>query len=80
VTVANGSASTSAGWTATFSFANGQTVSQAWNATVAQSGAAVTARNVDWNGRLAPGGAATFGFLASSATTNAAPAVTCSLT
>ncbi|WP_245665779.1 cellulose binding domain-containing protein [Actinoplanes subtropicus] len=74
VTVANGSASTSAGWTATFGFANGQTVSQAWNATVTQSGATVTARNADWNGRLAPGGTATFGFLASSAATNTVPA------
>jgi len=80
VTVANGSAATSAGWTATFSFANGQTVSQAWNATVTQSGATVTARNADWNGRLAAGGTATFGFLASSNATNTAPAVTCTLT
>jgi cellulase/cellobiase CelA1 len=79
VTVANGSATTSAGWTATFGFANGQTVSQAWNATVSQSGATVTARNADWNGRLATGGTATFGFLASSGATNAAPSVTCAL-
>ena len=80
VTVTNGSSSASTGWTATFTFANGQTISQAWNATAAQSGATVTARNVDWNGRLAPGGAATFGFLATSTTTNTAPAITCGLT
>ena len=80
IAVANTSASASAGWTATFGFANGQTVSQAWNATVTQSGATVTARNVDWNGHLAAGGTATFGFLASSTTTNAVPAVTCALT
>ncbi|MFI5895188.1 cellulose binding domain-containing protein [Actinoplanes sp. NPDC051513] len=80
VTVKNGAATASSGWTATFTFGNGQTVSQAWNATVIQSGAVVTARNVDWNGRLAAGGAATFGFLASSAATNTAPAVTCALT
>jgi cellulase/cellobiase CelA1 len=80
VTVRNGSTSASAGWTATFTYANGQTISQAWNATVTQSGATVTARNVDWNGRLAAGGTATFGFLASSATANAVPAVTCTLT
>jgi lysophospholipase L1-like esterase len=79
VTVRNGSSATSAGWTATFSFANGQTVSQSWNATVTQSGAAVTARNVSWNGSLAAGATATFGFLASWSGTNAAPAVTCTL-
>ena len=79
VTVANGSASASTGWTATFRFADGQTVSQAWNATVTQSGATVTVRNADWNGRLAAGGTATFGFLASSGTTNTPPAVTCAL-
>ncbi|WP_213013797.1 cellulose binding domain-containing protein, partial [Paractinoplanes toevensis] len=80
VTVSNGSPAASSGWTATFTFANGQTVSQAWNATVAQAGTTVTARNVDWNGRLATGGTATFGFLASSTATNTTPAVTCTLT
>ncbi|GID91217.1 SGNH hydrolase [Amorphoplanes digitatis] len=79
VIVRNGSSSASTGWTATFTFANGQAVSQAWNATVTQSGATVTARNVDWNGRLAAGGTATFGFLASSTGTNTPPAATCAL-
>ncbi|WP_030443788.1 cellulose binding domain-containing protein, partial [Actinoplanes subtropicus] len=79
VTVANGSSAGSTGWNATFTFANGQTVTQAWNATVTQSGATMTARNVDWSGRLAAGGTATFGLLASSAITNAAPAVTCTV-
>ena len=79
VTVRNGSSSASTAWTATFSFANGQQISQAWNATVTQSGAAVTARNAAWNGALAAGGTATFGFLASSNGTNAAPAVSCTL-
>ena len=39
-------------------------VSQSWNASVTQSGAAVTARNVGWNGALAPGASTAFGFLA----------------
>ena len=33
-----------------------------WNATVAQSGNAVTAVNVNYNGSIAPGASATFGF------------------
>ncbi|MEV6298958.1 cellulose binding domain-containing protein [Actinoplanes sp. NPDC051861] len=80
VTVTNASSAPSSGWTATFTFANGQTVSQAWNAAVTQSGATVTARNVTWNGRLAAGATATFGFLASSTSTNTLPATTCALT
>ncbi|MEU4159802.1 cellulose binding domain-containing protein [Actinoplanes sp. NPDC026670] len=80
VTVSNGSSSASTGWTATFTYTNGQTVSQAWNATVTQSGATVTARNVDWNGRLTAGGTASFGFLATSTGVNTNPTVSCTLT
>ncbi|WP_433083528.1 cellulose binding domain-containing protein [Dactylosporangium sp. CA-052675] len=80
VAVTNTSTTASTGWTATFTYANGQVVSQAWNATVAQSGAAVTARNVTYNGGLAPGTSASFGFLASwNNATNAIPAVSCTL-
>jgi mannan endo-1,4-beta-mannosidase len=66
-----------AGWTARWTYANGQTVGQAWNATVTSSGSTVTARNVDYNGRLGAGASATFGFIGSSGGTNTVPAVTC---
>ena len=46
-----------------------QTVTQAWNSTVTQSGAVATFRNAAWNGTLAPGGSTTFGFLGSGAST-----------
>lgn len=49
-------------WTLTWSFAAGQTVTQAWNATTSQSGAQVTARSAGHNGNLATGGTASFGF------------------
>ncbi len=49
-------------WTLRWSFGSGQTVTQAWNATVAQSSTAVTATNVSWNGSLATGGSTSFGF------------------
>ncbi|MBB4910979.1 histidine kinase [Actinophytocola algeriensis] len=42
-------------------------------ATVTQSGAAVTARNAGWHGAPAPGASATFGFLASWSGTNPRP-------
>lgn len=80
VTVRNNATAGTSSWTTTFSFANGQHIDQSWNATVTQSGAAVTARNVGWNGALAPGATATFGFLASWTGANTAPALTCSTT
>ncbi|WP_158846666.1 cellulose binding domain-containing protein [Saccharothrix deserti] len=79
VSVRNGSSAATSAWTATFSFGNGQQISQAWNGTVTQSGAAVTGRNLSWNGALAPGNSATFGFLASWRGTNTPPAVSCTL-
>ena len=37
-------------WTLTWSYGAGQTVTQAWNTSLTQSGAAVTAKNVSYNG------------------------------
>ncbi|MGN9920444.1 cellulase family glycosylhydrolase [Micromonospora palomenae] len=65
------------GWTTKWTFAGGQTVSQSWNAALSSSGAAYTARNVDYNGRLGAGASTSFGFIASWNGTNPAPAVTC---
>ncbi|GAA4460434.1 cellulose-binding domain-containing protein [Phytohabitans houttuyneae] len=50
------------GWTLRWSFTAGQSVSQAWNATVTQSGSTVTAVNAGWNGSLPTNGSAGFGF------------------
>ncbi|WP_211268909.1 cellulose-binding domain-containing protein, partial [Actinoplanes subtropicus] len=50
------------GWTLRWSFGAGQTVSQAWNATVTQSGAAVTAVSMSYNAALATGASTSFGF------------------
>ncbi|WP_346535646.1 cellulase family glycosylhydrolase [Micromonospora sp. DPT] len=65
------------GWTTKWTFTGGQTVSQSWNAALSSSGAAYTARNVDYNGRLGAGASTSFGFIASWNGTNPAPAVTC---
>ncbi|WP_406067589.1 cellulase family glycosylhydrolase [Micromonospora sp. NBC_01638] len=65
------------GWTARWTFANGQSVSQAWNTTLTSSGATVTARNVDYNGRLAAGASTSFGFIGGWNGSNAKPAVSC---
>lgn len=77
VTVRNSGTVTLSGWTAHFTLATGQQLSQVWNAEVSQSGSTVTARNVSWNGRLAPGGTASFGFIGSWSGSNPVPTVTC---
>ncbi|MET7470509.1 cellulose binding domain-containing protein [Micromonospora sp. NPDC005222] len=50
------------GWTIGWSFAAGQQVVQAWNATVSQSGTQVSARDAGYNAALGTGGTANFGF------------------
>ncbi|WP_109594292.1 cellulose binding domain-containing protein [Actinoplanes xinjiangensis] len=61
------------GWTLRWSYGAGQTVTQAWSATVTQSGTAVTAVNTAWNGTLATGGSVSFGFNGSWTGANPAP-------
>ncbi|MFI7221103.1 cellulose-binding domain-containing protein, partial [Micromonospora maritima] len=61
------------GWTLTWSYPAGQTVTQAWNATVTQNGAAVTARNVDYNGSIPTNGTTSFGFNGAWTSSNPAP-------
>lgn len=68
------------GWRVTWTFANGQTISQSWNATINASGSAVTATNVSHNGALGAGANATFGFIGTWNGTNTAPTLTCTPT
>ncbi|MBS2966259.1 cellulose binding domain-containing protein, partial [Actinocrinis puniceicyclus] len=70
-------ASAISGWTVHWQFANGQTVTQSWNATITSSGSAVTAQNVSYNGALAAGASTQFGFLGSWNTANSAPTLSC---
>jgi mannan endo-1,4-beta-mannosidase len=65
------------GWTVTWTYANGQTVANAWSATVTSSGSAVTAKNVGYNGNLAAKATTSFGFLGSWTGTNSVPTLTC---
>jgi hypothetical protein len=68
------------GWTVTLSFADGQRVTQAWNAALSTSGTAATARNESYNGTLAPAAGTTFGFLGSWTGANTPPVLTCAAT
>jgi hypothetical protein len=62
------------GWSLGWSFADGQQITQVWNADHAQSGSAVTAKNVGWNGNVAAGSSVSFGFTGNWSGTNAKPA------
>ncbi|WP_326555930.1 family 43 glycosylhydrolase [Micromonospora sp. NBC_01813] len=61
-------------WRLTWSFAAGQTISQLWNGTVTQSGSQVTVDNVSYNGNIATGGSANFGFNGTWTSGNPVPA------
>ncbi|SBT53023.1 cellulose binding domain-containing protein [Micromonospora auratinigra] len=65
VTVANTGTAPISGWTVRFTLPEGSRITQAWGAELNQSGTTVTARNVSWNGVLAPAAQTTWGFLAS---------------
>jgi chitodextrinase len=61
------------GWTLAFDLPTGQTLTQGWSATWAQSGAKVTATNADWNRVLAPGASVEIGFSGTHTGTSTAP-------
>ncbi|MEV6693430.1 cellulose binding domain-containing protein [Micromonospora sp. NPDC051196] len=73
VTITNTSNTPVNGWTLTFSFTNGQRITSSWNASVTQSNALVTARNLSHNGTLAPGASTSFGFLGNGGISNPPP-------
>ncbi|HEU4325982.1 MAG TPA: cellulase family glycosylhydrolase [Roseiflexaceae bacterium] len=60
-------------WTLRWSFANGQTITQAWNGSYTQSGANVSVTNQSHNASIPAGGSQGFGFTANTGSTNSAP-------
>ena len=73
VTIRNTGTTTINGWTITWSFPNGQIISNLWNGTYTQSGAVVTVRDLGWNATIAPNGTVVIGFNASRGATNNPP-------
>ena len=63
--VTNSGTTATAGWTVGYSWPGSQTVTQIWNATDTQSGAAVSIGNLSYDGALSAGGSTTFGMLGS---------------
>ncbi len=77
VTVKNTGTAPISGWTVTWTFADGQQVTQAWGGKATQSGASVTVKNENWNGSLGAGASTTLGFIASWNAANSAPTPAC---
>ncbi|MFG3581401.1 glycoside hydrolase family 9 protein [Micromonospora chersina] len=75
ITITNTGTSGINGWTLAFTFpSSGQKVGQGWSANLTQTGTAVTATNVSYNGTLAPGASTSFGFNGTHTGTNPRPA------
>ena len=78
VTVKNNGTAAVQTWTAKWTYGGSQKITNAWNATVTQSGTAVTAVPVGWNASIPAGASVSFGFQGTYSGTNAAPTVTVS--
>ena len=76
VTIKNTGTAAGRSWTAAWTNPAGTTVTSLWNGVLSTSGAAVTVRNADHNGALAPGASTTFGFVGAGPAPTAA--ITCS--
>jgi Cellulose binding domain len=76
ITINNTGTTSISNWTLTWTFANGQTITQIWNGSETQSGANVTVTNLSYNGAIPAGGNYNgMGFNGSwNNTTNAVPA------
>jgi cellulose binding protein with CBM2 domain len=61
------------GWNVTWTFADGQTVTQAWNGASTQTGTSVSVRNAAYNGSLAAGASTSFGFTGTRTGANTVP-------
>lgn len=73
ITITNTGSATIDGWTLDFTFPGNQNVTQGWSAAWMQTGPAVTATNLSWNGTLAPGGSTSIGFNGAYSGTNTDP-------
>ncbi|MFD9460889.1 endo-1,4-beta-xylanase [Streptomyces sp. NPDC060027] len=65
-----------ASWKVSWTYGEGQRITQAWNAACTQTGPAVSCANASYNGTVPDGGSVTFGFNASWSGSNPVPTVT----
>jgi hypothetical protein len=72
ITVTNGATALTS-WALTWHYAGNQSVTSGWNATVRQTGTAVTAESLPYNAALPAGGVVSFGLQGTYSGTNAEP-------
>jgi hypothetical protein len=73
LTVANTGSAPVTGWTLRFAFRGDQAITSGWSAVWSQAGTAVTARNMDYNATIPPGGSVGIGFQGTWHASDAAP-------
>ncbi|GAB2961656.1 CE1 family esterase [Saccharothrix stipae] len=64
ITITNTGSAPISGWSLAFTLPGGQNITSGWNASYSPSSGQVTARNVSYNGNIAPGGSVSIGFQA----------------
>ncbi|GAA0531359.1 hypothetical protein GCM10010172_10090 [Paractinoplanes ferrugineus] len=74
ITITNTGTTAISGWALAFTLPSGQTITSGWNAGYSPSSGPVTARNVSYNGDLAPNASLTIGYQATHTGNAAAPA------
>ncbi len=77
VTVTNTGTAATTGWKVAWTWPGNQQETSGWSATITQTGAAVSAVNLAYNGAIAPAASTSFGFQGTSTGTVGAPALTC---
>ncbi|MFJ9517275.1 cellulose binding domain-containing protein, partial [Kitasatospora sp. NPDC101801] len=80
VTVTNTGTVATKSWKVTWTWGGNQQVTNLWNGSVTQSGAAVSVANAGYNGAVAAGGSTGFGFGATYSGGNGAPTLSCTAT
>jgi lysophospholipase L1-like esterase len=60
-------------WNVSWTFPDNQRITNMWNATYTQNGAAVVVKNTNWNGTISTNGSQTFGFNLSYSGSNSVP-------
>ncbi|WP_432872037.1 cellulose binding domain-containing protein [Microbispora rosea] len=73
ISITNTGTSTIDGWTLSFTLPSGQSITSGWNATYSPSSGQVSARNVSYNGTIAPGATVDIGFQATHTGNTAKP-------
>jgi cellulase/cellobiase CelA1 len=75
ITITNNGTTAINGWTLAFSFPGDQKITNGWSAVISQTGAAVSAKNADYNVVIPPGGNAQFGFQGTYTSNDSSPTI-----